>query len=122
MDNNQISKDFMLSSNVFYATQSPTTDEYRIERGEKHKRTLEKARNKLLNYRFSVYKKRRFRPLIHETVGTWNPSTGFIDTRPHRFMTVERRDQEGHTFRASTVLQNNASINHLDDYVYVMKT
>lgn len=60
--------------------------------------------------------------MFHENIGNWRPVEGFIDHRPNRFFSIQRRNQEGFMFRSSTTLQNAASVHHLDDYVYDLRT
>lgn len=66
---------------------------------------------------FSVYKiQSRVEPIIFEPFGRWSPESGLVDHRSTRILSRRRRDLKGRPISISTVLTNNDSINHLDDY------
>ncbi|XP_055603824.1 ionotropic receptor 75a-like [Uranotaenia lowii] len=63
-----------------------------------------------------VYRYSRDTNLIQETIGWWQHGVLEFKSAPNQPVSIRRRNLNGFQFRASLVITNNASLNHLEDY------
>lgn len=67
-------------------------------------------------WKFVVYKIEPFSETIYETFGYWSVKTGLVNLMKSKVLSQRRRNLRRKILRASVVLLQNDSVNHLTDY------